>query len=281
MKKRIISILLTVAAICFIITIAYCVKEASRASSAANQSESNQTTEACVTTESIINEQSSETQTIEEPVTTENETSVQEETIVIGETTISVQEMIDYYKANRISMEDARAYAVETAPDFISTHLGLTTAGYANLDEKSEFYLGGGYYTYINHGDLFFRNENVCIPVLQNDTVVMVLHIGFDEGEWFCTGSTDLVEILNQNPDTLAIVYYYKDEKYYNSETYLLTTDSLVPKRDTAPEMNYEQMLSHLAEAEDGLDNLNNLLYSTYNESNIPLGYVENPVGRK
>lgn len=281
MKKRIISIFLTVAVICFIITIAYCVKQASKASSAVNQSEHKQNTEACVTEENIINEQSAETQTTEESVTTVNETSVQDETIVIGENIISVQEIIDYHKANRISMKDARAYAMEVAPDFIATHLGLTTAGYANLDENSEFYLGSGYYTYTNYGDLFVRSESVCIPVLQNGAVVMLLYIGCEEGMWFCNGSTDLVEVLNQTPDTLAIVYHYKDEKYYNSETYLLTTDNLVPKRDTAPEMNYEQMLSYLAEAEDGLDNLNNLLYSTYNESSIPLGYVENPVGRK
>lgn len=165
--------------------------------------------------------------------------------------------------------EDAKEYAAGVASEYIATFLGLTTAGYAELNSQREFYLGDGYYTYLYNDNLLTKSSVICFPIIQNDTIVMLLYVSCAEGEWVCRGSVDLVDVLNQNYNNVYAIVY-SDEK-----TYIVTNDDIICNGDFSVELDYDDVTSQLSQLE-----INAIgMYNVEEDGMTNLGYVENPLG--
>ncbi len=188
---------------------------------------------------------------------------------VYGDLSDTIYATVEKNKLSAVSMEEAKKYAIEKAPEHISTYLGLTTAGYAELDSSKEFYLGDGYYTYTYNEGILTKNSVICFPIIQDDTVVIELYVDYIENHWTCSGSTKLVEALNENFNNVYAIVSCNDE------TYIVTGDRVVCNRDFTKELDYDVVVSQLSQLEvNAID-----AYNEVNDGNVNLGYIENPLG--
>ncbi len=95
------------------------------------------------------------------------------------------------------SADDVFTCAYNYAQKYIPTYEGLSTIGYASLDEGKEYYVGSGYFVYSDDNGEVVANNEVCFPVIQDNNIVLIVKVFCCDGELHGIATTSGCDVLN------------------------------------------------------------------------------------
>lgn len=140
------------------------------------------------------------------------------------------------------------------------------------MDDNAPFFIEQGFYAYTYDGKDLICNNVVFVPVVQNDEIVFVLSIYYDDGNMTYSGSTKMVDSLNEN-----IQYGFPyDVIYYEDGTYLLQEEKVTFLEGKINEnFTYDSVKDEFAKV-NKIQNVRN----TVNEERMlyAVGYVDSPM---
>lgn len=100
--------------------------------------------------------------------------------------------------ATDIVPDAAFATAIEFAPSYIQTFLGASNITNVHCSEGISCSIGNGYYVYTDQDGVLQRSDIIDFPIIQNNKVVLIIHVFETAQGWGITASYAYSDMLNQ-----------------------------------------------------------------------------------
>ena len=104
--------------------------------------------------------------------------------------------------------------AKKSAPSYIQTFLGASNATSVYCLEGVPCYIGNGYYVYTECDKVIQRSDIIDFPIIQNNTVVLIIHVFETNQGWNSTASYSYSSMLNEfwgNGQIYQVISYSED----------------------------------------------------------------------